>query len=82
MFFFEIINSLGNALGVQISNMGENLSETRVDSRNRTRAAALTAGRLATGPTSRSLCTGNLVVSDNQIGLNLVYFCCPKRQHY
>jgi hypothetical protein len=52
---FEIINSLGEAPGVQFSNMGASPGETRVDSRNQTRAAALTTERLATLPTTRSL---------------------------
>jgi hypothetical protein len=55
MYFFEIINSMGEAPGVQISNMGASPDETRVDSGNRTRTTALTAERLATGPTTRSL---------------------------
>jgi hypothetical protein len=53
-FIFEIINSLGEAPGVQISNMGASPGETWVDSGNRTQAAALTAERLATGPTAHS----------------------------
>jgi hypothetical protein len=52
-YFFKN-NSLGEAPGVQISNMGASPGETRVDSGNRTQAAALTAERLATGPTARS----------------------------
>jgi hypothetical protein len=52
---FEIINSLGDTPGVQISNMTACPGETRVDFGNRTRAAVLTAKRLATGPMAHSL---------------------------
>jgi hypothetical protein len=44
---------MGEAPGVQISNMGASLNETLVDSGNRTQAAALTAEQLATEPTAR-----------------------------
>jgi hypothetical protein len=52
--FFEIINSLGGAPGSKFQIWGQAPVRPESDSRNRTRAAALTAERLATGPTARS----------------------------